>query len=118
MKLGRIKSKTWFWIALFAVLAAAGAGAYLLRGGGGTMADIYVDGELYRKVDLSAVAVPYDITVRSKYGYNVVHVENGAISVVESDCPEQICVQQGAITDSRVPIVCLPHHLVIQIESP
>lgn len=118
MKLGRMKNKTWFWILLFAVLAAAGAGTYLLRSGGGTIADIYVDGELYRSIDLSAVAVPYNITVKSKYGYNVVHVEHGAISVIESDCPEQICVQQGAITDSRVPIVCLPHHLVIQIESP
>jgi len=113
-----MKNKTWFWILLFAVLAAAGAGVYLLRGGGGTMADIYVDGELYKRVDLTAVAVPYDIPVKTQYGYNVVHVEHGAVSVIRSDCPEQICVHQGAITDSRVPIVCLPHHLVIQIEEP
>ena len=112
-----MKHKTWFWIALFAALAAAGTLATLLHKNGGVIADISVDGELVRTVDLSAVAEPYDITIQTEYGTNVVHVAQGAISVIEADCPEQICVNQGPITDSLLPIVCLPHHLVIQIEE-
>lgn len=112
-----MKSKTWFWIVLFAVLAAAGIGVTLLRGGG-TVANIYVDGELYRSVNLGAVAAPYDIVVTTQYGTNVVHIERGAVSVAQADCDEQICVNQGKITDGLLPIVCLPHHLVIQIEEP
>lgn len=50
-------------------------------------------------------------------GYNVVRVENGQISVTEADCPDQICVQQGKINDDAVPIVCLPHKLVIEVTA-
>ena len=44
-----------------------------------------------------------------------VRVSPGAIAVVWSDCPEQICVGQGEIETSAIPITCLPHRLVIQI---
>ena len=43
------------------------------------------------------------------------HVEPGAISVTEADCPDGICVRQGKLTTAGVPIVCMPHRLVIEI---
>ena len=49
------------------------------------------------------------------YGHNTVHVEPGAISVTEADCPDGICVRQGKLTTAGVPIVCMPHRLVIEI---
>ncbi len=114
-----MKRKTLFWIVLFAVLAAASAGMYLLRGGaGGTVAAVYVDGELRDRIDLSAAVIPYELTVETEYGYNTLRVSHGAVEVAEADCDEQVCVHQGAIRDSLVPIVCLPHRLVIQIEEP
>lgn len=110
---------TLFWVLLLAVIAAVSGGSYFLRGGAeGTVAGIYVDGELWDSVDLSAVAVPYEITVETEYGYNAILVSHGAIEVAHSDCSEQVCVNQGAISDSLIPIVCLPHHMVIQIEEP
>ena len=109
--------KTVFWIVLFACLALAGAGVYLLHGGG-TRAAIYVDGELYDTVDLGAVAVAYERTVQTEYGRNTLRIGPGEIAVIEADCPGNDCVHQGAITDSAIPIVCLPHRLVIQIEEP
>ena len=59
----------------------------------------------------------YDIVIDTKYGRNTVHVSRGAICVSESDCPDHICMNQGAITKSGVPIICMPHRLVIQIEG-
>lgn len=110
---------TRFWVLLLAVVAAASGGLYLLRGGAaGTVAGIYVDGELWKSVDLAAVAVPYELTVETEYGYNTILVSPGAIEVAHADCSEQVCVNQGTISDSLIPIVCLPHHLVIQIEEP
>ncbi len=109
--------KTLFWIVLFFVLALASGGWYVLRGGAGTVAAVYVDGELYDRIDLSAVAIPYEVTVRTEYGYNTLRVSHGEIRVAEADCEEQVCVNQGAIRDSLLPIVCLPHHLVIEIEE-
>lgn len=113
-----MKRKTLFWAILLAAVAAASAGVYLLLPAGGTAAKVYVDGELYKTIDLSAVAAPYEETVETDYGVNVLRISHGAIEVVRADCDEQVCVSQGAITDSLVPIVCLPHHLVIEIEEP
>lgn len=115
-----MKQKTLFWIVLFALVALLAAGVYLLRsdsGAGGLIAEITVDGELYELVDLSAVAVPYTFTVETEYGYNTIRVSHGAIQVAEADCSEQVCVNQGTVTDGFIPIVCLPHHMVIQIRE-
>lgn len=100
--------------------AAAGTAWRFLSVGGppGTVAAVYVEGELCKTVDLSSVAVPYEFTVETDLGYNIVRVSPGAVEVVEADCPGQDCVHQGAIEDGLIPIVCLPHHVVIQIEEP
>ena len=50
-------------------------------------------------------------------GYNLIEVERGRIRVAEADCPDQVCVRQGWISNSVVPIACLPHKLVVQLES-
>ena len=50
-------------------------------------------------------------------GYNIIVVENGTVRVSEADCPDQICVKQGAIDDDAAPVVCLPHKLVIEVTA-
>jgi len=39
------------------------------------------------------------------------------VRVAQADCPDQVCVHQGWIADGRVPIVCLPNQLIVQIEE-
>jgi hypothetical protein len=107
-----------FWGILFALIFLAGAGGFfLLRGMGqeGHIASVYVDGELRERIDLNAVVIPYDFVVETPWGHNTVHVEHGSIAVSEADCPDQICVHQGAIETGALPIVCLPHRLVVEI---
>ena len=76
--------------------------------GGGTVAVITVDGQEYRRMD---------IEISTEYGHNTVHVAPGSIAVTEADCPDGICVAQGAIDRGGVPIVCMPHRLVVKIEG-
>ncbi len=111
-----MKRKTVFWAGLFSVLFLLAAGLALLHGGG-TRAVISVDGREYRTVDLDAVTEPYEFTVQTEWGWNTVRVEPGAIGVAAADCPNQDCVEQGSISDGLVPVVCLPHRLVIEIEG-
>ena len=112
-----MKGKTVFWAILFALLALGGLLVYRLRDGGVT-ASVYVDGALYDTIDLSAVAAPYEFTIETALGWNTLRVSPGAIQVTDADCPNHDCVKQGAISDSALPIVCLPHKLVIEIEGP
>ena len=112
-----MKKKASFWAAVFAGLFLLGAGAWLALGhlGGGTVAEVTVDGEVLCRVELSQVAVPYRYTVETDWGVNVLEFSREGVEVVSADCPDQICVRQGRISDSLVPIVCLPHRLVVSI---
>ena len=48
---------------------------------------------------------------------NTITAQPGRIRVESADCPDQVCVDQGWISDGTVPVVCLPNRLVIQIEG-
>ena len=37
--------------------------------------------------------------------------------MAEADCPDEICIKQGAIEDSARPIVCLPNNIVIKLTN-
>ena len=112
-----MKRKTLLWIVLLGAVAAVAGGYYLLAGTGGGTASVYVDGELYATYDLSAAVIPYEVTVATEWGYNTIRVSHGAIEVAEADCEGQDCVRQGQISDGLLPIVCLPHRLVIEIDD-
>lgn len=106
------------WIIIFSTVVLIGSLLFaFFVNSGGTVAHISIDGKEYDVIDLSKVKESYNIEINSEYGYNVIHVEPGAISVTESNCPDLICVHQGKLTGGGVPIVCMPHRLVIQIEG-
>ena len=83
----------------------------------GDIAVISVNGEEYKRIDLSKVKEPYELRIETEYGVNIVLVEPGAISVLSADCPDKICVYQGRLTQAGLPIICMPHRLVISIEG-
>ena len=113
-----MKNKNILWGLLFAVIVIGGVLLYLSLGRGeGTVAVISVDGEVLERIDLSKVRKPYDMDISTEYGHNTVHVEKGAISVSEADCPDKVCMYQGRLTGSGIPIICMPHRLVIEIEG-
>ncbi len=110
------KTGTWVTIILVLLVLAIAASLFLrLRPAGGTIAEIYVDGRLERRVDLSGVTVPTRFTVETERGVNVILCEPGRIRVESADCPDKVCVDFGWLQDSAAPIVCLPHRLVIKL---
>lgn len=112
-----MKRKTRFWIVLIGILLAVSVAAmviqFALRETG--TAQIWLEGELLRTIDLTAVEESFTFTVTGEHGSNRIEVENGRICVIQADCPDQVCVRQGWIADSSTPIVCLPNGLVIEI---
>ncbi|NBI08777.1 NusG domain II-containing protein [Colidextribacter sp. OB.20] len=102
---------------LLIAAVAASAGWLLLRRGDvpSPTARITRDGVLLEEIDLDKVAEPYSFTLEDGSGTNTVQVEKGRIRVSEADCPDQVCVSQGWISNGTAPIVCLPHKLMIEI---
>ncbi len=79
-------------------------------------ADIYQNGELLMSIPLQETAETYSFTAEGEnHCVNVVQVCPGSIGIVSADCPDKLCVGQGFIRDSRLPITCLPNRLVIQL---
>ena len=108
-------------VILFLLLGAAAVSAafLLLRGRGEDRpaARITRDGVLLEEIDLNTVDQPYTLTFEDESGSNTISVERGRIRVSEADCPDRVCVNQGWISDGAVPIVCLPHRLMVEIEG-
>lgn len=79
---------------------------------------IYQDGQLIKSIDLHAVTTPYTFTVPASCGgSNTIEVRPDAIGIIDADCPDKLCVSTGFVDSTLLPIVCLPHRLVIQLET-
>lgn len=108
-------------VILFLLLAAVAASAAVLlfQGGGedNPVARITRDGVLLEEIDLNKVDRLYTLTFEDESGSNTVSVERGRIRISEADCPDQVCVNQGWIADGTVPIICLPHRLMVEIKG-
>ena len=94
-----------------AIAAAAGAVYLSSNETPKKYACIFEDGVLTHKIDLTSVVKPYSIELEG----NIVFVEKGQISVIEADCPDKVCIKQGAISEGARPIVCLPNNVVIKL---
>lgn len=79
----------------------------------GSAVNITVDGKLYGTYTLSEPQeIPIELDGRIA---NVVVIEDGAAHMEDADCPDKLCVHQGAISRDGQTIVCLPHKLVVEV---
>lgn len=79
---------------------------------------IYQDGQLIETIDLHTVTAPYTFTIPAlDGGSNTIEVRPDAIGIIDADCPDKLCVSTGFVDSTLLPIVCLPHRLVIQLEA-
>lgn len=125
--LKEIKKGDLLLLAVFLLLAAGIASAPLLRSCAERGSDkrsleqsieriveIRVDGELRETCPLSADRV---IHVDTGYGSNEITIADGEAAVTRADCANQVCVQTGSIRSPGQLIVCLPHHLSVEIAA-
>lgn len=103
-------------ILIAALLILGGALALFLRltrQEGGTVR-VQVDGETVMELPLSEGT---RIVLGEGGHTNTLVIADGAAQVVEAGCPDQVCVNHGAIRYAGESIVCLPHKLVVSVEG-
>lgn len=76
-------------------------------------AEIYVDRELYRTVELKGEH--REIEIRTAHGYNVLQVSERGVQMIEADCPDKLCIAMGRIDEAGESIVCLPHRVWVKV---
>ena len=80
------------------------------------IAKVYVKNEVVEVIDLSK-KLDEDYYIDGINGKVHVHTHDGAIAVVESNCPHQDCVHMGYINDTNHPIICAYNAVYIVIEG-
>ena len=80
------------------------------------IAKIHVQNEVVETIDLSKKEEK-DYLIKGINGYVNVHTHNGAIAIVQSNCPHQDCVKMGYINTSNRPIICAYNGVYITIEG-
>lgn len=104
------------WLVLFVVILAVGVigSVLVLQKPESNIVEIVQDGEVLYRLDLSEYKETETIEIAYDGGRNTILIENGQICMSHADCPDQTCVKMGWLKSASLPIVCLPHHLVIQ----
>ena len=102
---------------LAAVLACAGVLLWQhLNARPAVTARIYQCGELVEEIRLDQLEAPRTVILTGEDGAeHVVEAAPGRIRMERANCPDQVCVEQGWISDATVPVVCLPHQIIIEI---
>ena len=80
----------------------------------GAAAEIVQDGKVIRRIEPGKVSEKEIMTVTYGPHENQIEIGPDGIRMLSSDCPDQICVRAGKLREDGLPIVCLPHRLVIQ----
>ncbi len=74
---------------------------------------IIVDGKIYKEFPLTNQNK--SITIDTKYGHNIVKIEDGYAYMYESNCSDKICIHMGKIKDAGDNIICLPNRVLVKI---
>ena len=102
-------------VAVIIFIAAGVTSLILRRPSDKSYAAIIQDGKTLYIIDLSS-GEDRQIRIDSPDGgYNNVDISDGTICISEADCPDKTCIKTGKLTSEGVPIVCLPHRLVIKL---
>lgn len=80
----------------------------------GSYAKVLVNGQEYGTYSLDKDT---EVLIESDLGKNYMIIKDGKCYLEEADCPDKLCVLQGAIDKDGQSIICLPHLVVITIYS-
>ena len=102
-------------LAIAAVLLLLAGALFLIpRAGGGKTAVVVVGGETVSRIDLDAVAAPYELDL----GCGVtLAVSPGEIRFAASDCRGQDCVRCGALKSAGQTAACLPNRVLVYVDG-
>ena len=116
MKTSRLRNDIILIISLLSVACLSLAIILSLRKKNNLVAKVYVQNEIVEVIDLSKKEEK-DYYVNGLKGMVHIHTHDGAIAVVESNCPHQDCVHTGYIKESGRPIICAYNAVSIVIEG-
>ena len=80
------------------------------------VATISVQNDVVETIDLSKKE-DADYYIDGLHGKLHIHTHDGAIAVLESNCPHQDCVHMGYVSETNRPIICAYNAVYIVIDG-
>lgn len=77
-------------------------------------AQISIDGEVYKTVNLDKFTNE-TIDLDTEFGKNTIKLYDEGANIIDANCPDEICVEDGFIDKPGEILVCLPNKVVIEI---
>ncbi len=77
---------------------------------------IQVDGkevDHYSLASMEGKTIPYE----TEFGKNLVRIEQGEVFIIEADCPDKLCIQEGKISKPGQVLICLPNRFMVELMS-
>lgn len=78
---------------------------------------IEVDGKCYAQYSLKEIHEPNRVEIETEYGYNLLLLEQGQVSVLESSCKDKLEIHAGVIKRAGQQLICLPNRLVVRLDG-
>lgn len=103
-------------ISILVAAAVAIAIIFSLRKKDNLVAKINVQNNVVEVIDLTKKE-DKDYYIDGLNGKLHIHTHDGAIAVLESNCPHQDCVRMGYVSETNHPIICAYNAVSIVIEN-
>ncbi|HKM39446.1 MAG TPA: NusG domain II-containing protein [bacterium] len=109
-------------VAVILIVAVSSAGLILLwnnhfMASGPVEVVIEVDGQEMRRGSLSVSELGEQYRIRGVVGYSLLEVGDNKIRMVESPCPDKICIGTGWISHPGESIICIPNRIIVRLVS-
>ncbi|MBE6876683.1 MAG: NusG domain II-containing protein [Ruminococcus sp.] len=75
---------------------------------------IIQDNQIIQEISLDSAENQEFKILSADGGWNLIRIENHEICISDADCPDQTCVKTGVLRSENLPVVCLPHKLIIR----
>lgn len=99
---------------IFLLFALIGLSVFLFNIGlfnrDGDFLEVSKDAQVIARLELSE-----DQIYSTPDGGNTLQIQDGVVSMIEANCPDQLCVHTKPLTNSSGSIVCLPNRLALRI---
>ncbi len=80
----------------------------------GAYVEVKVAGEHYASYRLDKDDTIY---INTQYGSNTLVISDAKAYISDADCPDKLCVHFSAVYKDKQSIICLPHKLVVEVNS-
>lgn len=103
---------------LITVLLLGGAGFWFFtkHSTQNATAVIYINGEVYEKIELENINEPYEIELPCEPKASLL-IENGSVCFHKAECSDKVCINTGRLTKRGDTAACLPAGVVVTIEN-